>query len=514
MQGVADDSIRFDLLGPLRARRGQQELDLGPGKQRAVLATLLLVANRAVPPGQIIDIVWGTEPPANGANVVQKYVAGLRRVLEPDRAPRSGGELLTLTDGGYRLSVAPGNTDLDVFTNHVGQARQYRSLGRLDEASSELRAALSLWRAEPLAGLTGSYFETARAHLANDRASALEDWAEVELELGNQLTLLPELARLVAEYPLRERLRGVQMLALYRTGRQAEALSVFRDTRRVLVDAHGVEPGPDLQSLHNRMLQNDPALNNRPQPIQDAPAPTPEWTPAPAMAPPAIPPPPTAPPAVVEPLTWKTWLLKFGVALVPIATFSLAAGPLMGIVAIRRRSIRLGIIATIYLAGTVAGFTMIDTSSDEVTGTKDGLGLFLVIGTALVCAIHAAVIIPRRTSSPNPELDARRQYARQIAADHPQIARQLGIGRPDLPNQIDDGGLVDINDAPEPVLRTLPGVTAQQAALIVADRTYRGRFHSFQDLAARGLFPWPIPEQIADVVLIISVQDVTEEDHQ
>jgi DNA-binding SARP family transcriptional activator len=100
VRGAVDDAVRFELLGPLRARRGLQELDLGPGKQRAVLATLLLAANRAVPPTQIVDTVWGEEPPENGTNVVQKYVAGLRRVLEPDRAPRAAGQLLSLTEGG------------------------------------------------------------------------------------------------------------------------------------------------------------------------------------------------------------------------------------------------------------------------------------------------------------------------------------------------------------------------------------------------------------------------------
>ena len=516
MQGAVDDSVRFDLLGPLRAFHGQRELDLGPAKQRAVLAILLLAANRPVPTSRIIDAVWGDEPPANGTNVVQKYVAGLRRVLEPERAPRAAGLLLTLTEAGYRLSVAPGNSDLDLFTSHVREARQLRGAGRLAEAAAELQTALSLWRAEPLAGLTGSYFEATRARLTDDRAAAVEDWAQLELEQGHQQSLLPELSRLVAEFPLHERLRGVQMLALYRAGRQAEALATYREARTRLVSTHGVEPGSALQHLHQQILQNDPTLIAP----QSGPAPTPAAEAAPAaFGWPAPPPPqywsPEVPVQAGEPetLKWQDWAVKFAAAAVPIISVGMLAGPLVGILAIRRRSVRLGAAAVGYLAATVTGALLIDTSSDEITSDTDGLGVALVIATALICAIHVGVIVPRRKQRA-PGLDPRRQYARQLAAEHPQIARQLGIGRPDLPNQFEDGGLIDINDAPEPVLRTLPGVSAEQAALIVADRTHRGPFRSVEDLSARGLFPSPIPPQVAEVLLIIRVEDTVDEDRR
>lgn len=505
MQGPVDDSVRFDLLGPLRAFRGQRELDLGPAKQRAVLAILLLAANRPVPTGRIIDAVWGDEPPENGTNVVQKYVAGLRRVLEPERAPRSAGLLLTLTEAGYRLSVAPGNTDLDLFTSNVREARQLRDRGRLAEAAAELQTALSLWRAEPLAGLTGSYFDATRARLTDDRAAAVEDWAELELEQGHQQNLLPELSRLVAEFPLHERLRGLQMLALYRAGRQAEALATYREARTLLVNSHGVEPGSALQNLHQQVLQNDPALTtpqSSPDPSVQLPQPAPQYWP------------PAAPVQGGQPetLRWQDWALKFAAAAVPIISVGMLSGPLVGLLAIRRRSVRLGAAAVGYLAVTLGGALLIDTSTDEITSDSDGFGVVLVIASALVCAVHVAVIVPRRKRTP--EIDPRRQYARQLAAEHPQIARQLGIGRPDLPNRFEDGGLIDINDAPEPVLRTLPGVSAEQAALIVADRTHRGTFHSFEDLSARGLFPAPIPPQVADVLLIIRVQDTVDGDRR
>lgn len=513
MPGAVDESVRFFLLGPVRARRGSRELDLGPAKQRAVLASLLLSANRPVPPSRIIDLVWGDDPPENGPNVVQKYVAGLRRVLEPERAPRSAGRLLTLTEGGYRLAVVPGDTDVDLFTEHVRSAGRLRAEGRLAEAAEELRTALSLWQAEPLAGLMGSYFEAARARLADDRAAAVEEWAEVELEQGHQQRLLPELSRLVAEYPLRERLRGVQMLALYRAGRQAEALAAYREIRSLLVTTHGVDPGRHLQDIHQRILQSDPGLTTSAPPAAagtlappPAPIPAPPTHAPPAPAPAPAPPTP-APPAVHgERLRARDWALKFLVAAVPVLSVGLLAGPAMGVVAVRRRSGRLALAAAGYLAATLGGAVMIDSSSDEITGTKDGLGVTLVIASALVCAVHLAVIVPRRTRQV-PGDETRREYGRQLAAEHPLIARQLGIGRPDLPNQFEDGGLIDINDAPEAVLRTLPGVSAEQAALIVADRTHRGPFRSLEDLAARGLFPWPIPPQVAEVLLIIRVQD-------
>ncbi|MGW1343115.1 BTAD domain-containing putative transcriptional regulator [Kribbella sp. NPDC002412] len=527
MPGAVDDSVRFSLLGPVRAHRGSRELDLGPAKQRAVLASLLLAANRPVPPSRIIDAVWGDDPPENGPNVVQKYVAGLRRVLEPERAPRSSGRLLTLTEGGYRLAVAPGESDVDLFGEHVRTAGRLRAEGRLAEAATELRTALSLWQAEPLAGLTGAYFEATRARLADDRAAAVEEWAEVELDQGHQQSLLPELSRLVAEFPLRERLRGVQMLALYRAGRQADALAAYREIRTLLVSTYGVDPSRHLQDLHQRILQDDPTLT--PTPAASAPPGATPAAPAPAApAPSAIPTPPPAtptpwphvpaapfvPPAAhSERLRLRDWVLKFVVAAVPVLSVGLLGGPAMGVVAVRRRSTRLGLAAAGYLGATIAGAVMVDSSSDEITSTKDGLGVTLVIASALVCAVHLAVIVPRQTrQAPGPE--TRRQYGRQLAAEHPLIARQLGIGRPDLPNQFEDGGLIDINDAPEAVLRTLPGVSAEHAALIAADRTHRGPFRSLEDLAARGLFPWPIPPQVAEVVLIIRVQDTVDGDRR
>jgi DNA-binding SARP family transcriptional activator len=193
--------VSFGILGPLRAWRGDTEVELGPGKQRAVLAVLLLNPNRPTSTTKIIDAVWGDEPPENGVNVVQKYVAGLRRILEPGRSPRTPGQLLTWTEAGYALNVPGGGLDAGVFHDRVAQARSARLAGRPADAAVHLRAALDLWRDEALAGLRGSFFDTARDRLAEDRAAAFEESAQIELDLGQHARLVPELGRLVTEFP-------------------------------------------------------------------------------------------------------------------------------------------------------------------------------------------------------------------------------------------------------------------------------------------------------------------------
>ncbi|MEU5563995.1 AfsR/SARP family transcriptional regulator [Micromonospora musae] len=260
-------AVRFEILGPQRAWYGERELDTGPGKQRAVLAVLLLSPGRAVPTGQIVEAVWPEEPPANGPNVVQKYVAGLRRVLEPDRSPRTPGQVLSLTEAGYLLRVPPESVDAVRFERAVHRVRRLRSEGRLAEAVAELRPALELWQGEPLAGLPGLFFESSRHRLVELRASALEMRVELELELGRDRELAGELAELVVEFPLRERLRHHLMLALHRSGRKAEALAAYRQFAELLRNEFGIEPGEELQTLHRRILRSDPALRP-PEPRQ------------------------------------------------------------------------------------------------------------------------------------------------------------------------------------------------------------------------------------------------------
>ncbi|MER7439549.1 AfsR/SARP family transcriptional regulator [Micromonospora avicenniae] len=253
-------TVRFEILGPQRAWYDERELDLGPGKQRAVLAVLLLTPGRPVPTAQIVDAVWPDDPPANGSNVVQKYVAGLRRVLEPERSPRSPGQVLTLTDAGYVLRVPPESVDAVRFERTVRRARRLRSEGQVADAVAALRSALDLWRGEPLAGLPGSIVDSARHRLVELRAAALETRAELELEQGRHRELVGELVEMVAEFPLREGLRYQLMLALHRSGRQAEALAAYREYGGLLREEFGIEPGEELQDLHRRMLRADTTL--------------------------------------------------------------------------------------------------------------------------------------------------------------------------------------------------------------------------------------------------------------
>ncbi|MGH3240964.1 MAG: AfsR/SARP family transcriptional regulator, partial [Spirillospora sp.] len=280
-----DASPRFEILGRPAAWRDGEELDLGPGKQRAVLAVLLLSPNRPVPTASIVDAVWGEVPPDNGANVVQKYVAGLRRVLEPGRSPRSPGRLLTLTGAGYALHIPRGGLDADVFRDRVHEALAVRVTGDGARAAAMLRDALDLWRGPALAGLTGTFFDAARDRLEEERAAALEASAEIGLDLAEHARLVPELIRLVAEFPLREGFRYLLMLALYRCGRQAEALATYRDARTFFAAEFGSEPGERLQNLHLGILRADPALAPPEEPPTPEPAPEPEPDPAPDPAP-------------------------------------------------------------------------------------------------------------------------------------------------------------------------------------------------------------------------------------
>ncbi|GAB3933228.1 hypothetical protein GCM10029976_040240 [Kribbella albertanoniae] len=456
-----EDAVRFELLGPLRAFRGLQELELGPARQQAVLAALLLAANHAVPASAIVDQVWGDDPPANGANVVQKYIAGLRRILEPDRLPRAAGQLLALTPAGYQLLVARGGSDLDVFTARVAEARRLRARGLLAEATTEVRTALALWRSEPLAGLTGRYFAAMRTQLAEDRAAALEEWAELELDQGREQALLPELSRLIGEYPLRQRLRAAHLLALYRTGRQAEALTSYQQALQLL----GGRPSPELQAAHRQILQAD-----RPPPrVMAAPGFEAEqlvgyWPDRTAT----------------RPLGWKGWTLKVVATLLAPGTMGIATGPMVGLLAIHRRSWKLALAAVGYLVATFVFFAIVDKRADsEDFNLLDGVAMLAILVSTVGGGVQLALMVPRRT----PTVESQRV-------------------------------LVDLNSAPEQVLRTLPGLPPEHAALILAERNARGPFRSLEDAAARGMFPWPVPRQIADVVLVIPVQDAPKEERR
>jgi DNA-binding SARP family transcriptional activator len=273
----ASFGLRFSVLGPLRAWRDGAELSLGPPQQRAVLAMLLLRLGRPVTVEEIVDGVWDKRPPRSSVAVVRTYVARLRRSLEPRRAPRVVSRLLESVADGYALHVPADAVDLPVVERLVERARGLRGGGEPEPAGDLLAQALSGWAGEPLAGVPGPFAERQRTRLNELRLAATEARLDVDIERGRHASVIGELYELTAAHPLRERPRELLMIALYQAGRQADALAVFADARRVLDDELGIDPGPGLREVHQRILRADPALA-APVPARSGPpwaAPTP-----------------------------------------------------------------------------------------------------------------------------------------------------------------------------------------------------------------------------------------------
>ena len=246
----------FRILGPLEVVDDERVLDVGGGKQRDVLALLLIHANEVVSNDRLVEGLWPDQRPPSATKIVQAHVSRLRKAL----AIPGDGILLT-RGNGYMLHVEPGQLDVDRFRGLLDAGREALAAGHAGEAAEHLRQALALWRGPPLADFTyDSFAQEEIARLEDLRLAALEERIEADLALGRHSDVLPELEELVRRYPLRERVRGQLMLALYRCDRQAEALEVYRDGRRRLADDLGLEPSPSLQQLERAMLTHDPAL--------------------------------------------------------------------------------------------------------------------------------------------------------------------------------------------------------------------------------------------------------------
>ena len=245
--------LSFHLLGRLEAYCDGVELDLGPRKQRAVLALLLLNANRVVSTERLIDDLWGDSPPSTARAALQVYVAGLRKALGTD------GATLRTRAPGYVLDVEEGALDLDRFAQLCAEAHESPDPER---RAALLHEALELWRDEPLPELRAEPFSSAAvAQLEQLRLRALEERIDADLALGRDATLVTELEALVAEHPYREGLRAQLMLTLYRSGRQAGALDVYQAGRRALQDDLGLQPGKELRDLEAAILRQDEALS-------------------------------------------------------------------------------------------------------------------------------------------------------------------------------------------------------------------------------------------------------------
>ena len=251
--------LRFAVLGPVRAWRGSSELDLGAPQQRAVLAILLLAEGRHVSLDALIAALWD-EPPRAATGTVRTYVSRLRRLLGADAGSESG--LIESAGDGYRFPLRSTALDLKDFLRLTkeAQAAGHDSQVGLAQAAGLLRDALGLWQGTPLAGLPGPYAESQRVRLAELHRAATEDRLAADIDLGRHVAAAAELQDLVASHPMRERLRELLMLALYRSGRQADALAAFGDAQRLLSEELGIDPGPGLRDMHQRILQTDERL--------------------------------------------------------------------------------------------------------------------------------------------------------------------------------------------------------------------------------------------------------------
>ena len=251
----------FRLLGPLEVTDGDSPVRVGEGRQRSVLVLLLLHRNEPIATDRLIDALWGEAPPATAAKVLQNQIGRLRRAL----GDREGRRLRT-HGHAYALRVEAGELDVDHFERLVRAGGKALGDDRPAEAAARLGEALTWWRGPPLADVAYETFAQPEiARLEERRLVAVEWRIDAQLALGHSADLVAELDTLVAQHPLREHLRGQRMLALYRCGRQAEALEAFRDARRLLIEEVGVEPGAELRGMHEAILRHDPALELEPQ---------------------------------------------------------------------------------------------------------------------------------------------------------------------------------------------------------------------------------------------------------
>jgi len=245
--------VEFAILGPLEARDDGVAVALGGVRQRSLLAVLLLNANQLVSTDRLVEELWGEDPPTAGVKTVQVYVSRLRKLL--------GAETVVTRTPGYLLRVKPERIDLHRFERLAEEGRRALAAGDAATAGKRLDEALSLWRGAPLSDFAYEPFAQAEAaRLEELRLAAVEDRIEADLRCGRATDLVGELQALAARHPLREQLRGQLMLALYRSGRQAEALDVYRDTRTTLVEELGIEPSRELQDLERAILAHDRSL--------------------------------------------------------------------------------------------------------------------------------------------------------------------------------------------------------------------------------------------------------------
>ncbi|MGW7384547.1 BTAD domain-containing putative transcriptional regulator [Streptomyces sp. NPDC054794] len=285
-----EGSVRFAVLGPVRAWRGERELDLGSPQQRAVLVALLLRRGRPVTLDELLNTVWGENLPTAAVSVLRTYVSRLRKVLEPGRDIPESERVVVSVGDGYLARVPEGALDLAVFEQRVAEAKKVRAAGRVSDAAELLRTALDGWQGGALAGVPGPLAESERNRLSEERLTALEARLDADVELGRHGEVIAELISLTGAHPLRERLCRLLMLALYRSDRQAEALETYHRTRGILAAELGIDPGAPLQDLYERILAADASLDlGPPAPPAEPALPVPAHPARPAQLPADLP---------------------------------------------------------------------------------------------------------------------------------------------------------------------------------------------------------------------------------
>jgi DNA-binding SARP family transcriptional activator len=253
-----EDDLQFAILGPLEVHYRGCQVPIRGWREQMVLASMLLTADRAVTLDRLVETVWETNPPAAAAKAVRNSVSGLRRRFTEVGASAS---LIGTEPNGYRLRLDGCYLDARDFRDRVADARQFAPAGQPVQAAAALRDALALWRGQALQGLGGAVIEADAAALNEQRLTTLEECIDLELALGKHRELVSELQALAAENPLREQFAGQLMIALYRSGRQAEALEVYRHLASRLGEGLGIDPAAEITRLHEAILRQDPALD-------------------------------------------------------------------------------------------------------------------------------------------------------------------------------------------------------------------------------------------------------------
>jgi DNA-binding SARP family transcriptional activator len=256
----------FRILGPLEIWHGDRQIALGAAKKRALMTILVLRANQSLPIDYLVEQLWPHKAPDSALTLVRIYVSQLRKALEQGAGTREGSRLLLTRASGYTLRVDPGQVDVTRFERLLADGQRLIAEGHASPAAQRLREALALWRGRALADIADTPLGQMEAiRLEELHAVAVEERIEADLACGRHAELVGELSALVKTYPLRERLHAQLMLALYRSGRQAEALRVFKEAHRLLSDELGLEPAEELQQLQRAILRADPELRWRPQ---------------------------------------------------------------------------------------------------------------------------------------------------------------------------------------------------------------------------------------------------------